>query len=310
VVSDIAHEHAPAYDDRLNVFEEAPMLEQVDRVQIAVSDLDAAAATFGEVFQAEHVLDDDLRCAGARRRVMHAGRSEFELLAPSGDGLVREHLTQWGEGLFAAGFSTHDVPALRARLRDRGIAFGEEGEQLFIAPDQTPGLRIVISPDVDRPMVGLVRYLYEVTNLIDDHERAAAFYADTFGLDASRFSPITSKQYGYTGQLTLFNPPDRLSRIELSQITDWDRPMGRFMKRRGGETLYMCFIEAEEIEAIVERASKRDMRFVGHDRDGGFTEGLFFHPSTLHGVLMGVSRTNVAWTWSGRPELSPVARSH
>ena len=65
-----------------------------------------------------------------------------------------------------------------------------------------------------------------------------------------------------------------------------------------------------ELRAIVERARKRDMKFVGHDRDGGFTEGLFFHPSTLHGVLMGVSRTNVAWTWSGRPELSPIARAH
>jgi hypothetical protein len=274
-----------------------------------VRDLDAAAETFREVFEAEHVRDDDLRIAGARRRVMHAGRSEFELLAPSGEGPVRDYLDAWGEGLFAAGFSTADMNGMRSRLKGRNIAYDAEGDQLFIAPDQTAGLRIVISPDVVRRPVGLVGYLYEVTNLIDDHEAAARFYADTFDLDPTRFSPITSKQYGYTGQLTLFNPPDRLSRIELSQITDWERPMGRFMKRRGGETLYMCFIEAEEIEAIVERAKKRGMRFVGHDRDGGFSEGLFFHPSTLHGVLMGVSRTNVAWTWSGRPELAPV-RAH
>jgi catechol 2,3-dioxygenase-like lactoylglutathione lyase family enzyme len=282
------------------------MLEHVDRVQIAVSDLDRAAETFREVFAAEHVRDDELRIAGAKRRVMHAGRSEFELLAAAGDGPVRRYLDAWGEGLFAAGFSARDVPALAERLRQRSIVFTQEGDQLFIEPNQTPGLRIVISPHVDRPSVGLVGYLYEVTNLVDDHERAARFYADTFGLDATRFSPIVSRRYGYTGQLTLFNPPDRLSRIELSQITDWERPMGRFMKRRGGETLYMCFIEAEEIEAIVERAKARDMRFVGHDRDGGFSEGLFFHPSTLHGVLMGVSRTNVAWTWSGRPELAPA----
>ena len=281
------------------------MLEHVDRVQIAVRDLDAAAETFRAVFDAIHLRDDELRNAAAKRRVMQAGRSEFELLTPSGDGLVREYLDAWGEGLFAAGFSTMDVPALAHRLRTRDVSFSEEGDQLFIAPDQTPGLRIVISPYVDRAPVGLAGYLYEVTNLIDDHEAAARFYADTFGLDASKFSPITSKQYGYTGQLTLFDPPDRLSRIELSQITDPERPMGRFMTRRGGETLYMCFIEAEDIEGIVERAKKRDMRFVGHDRDGGFHEGLFFHPSTLHGVLMGVSRTNVAWIWSGRPQLAP-----
>jgi hypothetical protein len=59
------------------------MLEQVDRVQIAVHDLDRAAETFRDVFEAEHVRDDDLRTAGAQRRVMHAGRSEFELLTRS-----------------------------------------------------------------------------------------------------------------------------------------------------------------------------------------------------------------------------------
>ena len=33
--------------------------------------------------------------------------------------------------------------------------------------------------------------------------------------------------------------------------------------------------------------------------------GLYIHPSALHGILMGVSGTNVAWRWSGHPELAP-----
>jgi len=281
------------------------MLEHVDRVQLAVRDIEEATRTFEGVFDARRVRDDTVRAYGANRRVLHAGTSEFELLQPAGAGPVRNFVEQWGEGLFAAGFSTRDMDGVASRLRQRGVAFEQEGDQLLIAPDQTPGLRMVISPERDRPMTGLLRYLYEVTNLIDDHEAAARFYADTFALDPTRFSPIVSKHYGYKGQLTLFNPPDRLDRIELSQITDWDRAMGRFMKRRGGETLYMCFAEAEDVEAIVERARARDMRFVGHDRDGGFREGLFFHPATLHGMLMGISRTNVAWIWSGRPDLAP-----
>lgn len=281
------------------------MLEHVDRVQLVVRDLDQAAATFADVFDARSVRDDELRIAGAQRRVLQWGTSEIELLLPVADGPARSHLEQWGEGLFAAGFSTRDVDGVASRLRQRDLAFKTEGDQLFIGQDQTPGLRMVVSPERERSMVGLLRYLYEVTNLIDDHASAARFYAETFGLDASRFSPITSKQFGYTGQLTLFNPPERLDRIELSQITDPEKAMGRFMQRRGGQTLYMCFGEAEDVESIVERARARNMRFVGHDRDGGFREGLFFHPSTLHGMLMGVSRTNVAWIWSGRPELAP-----
>ncbi len=283
------------------------MLEHVDRVQIAVKDRAAAAQTFIDVFDGKLVKDDEVRVLGAKRRVVHAGTSEFELLEPDGVGPVQAYIQEWGEGLFAAGFSTNDVAALAARLQSKGVQFADEGGQLVIAPDQTPGLRMVISQEVVRPMIGLMRYLYEATNLINDHVAAANFYADRFGLDASRFVPIKSKQYGYDGQLTMFNPPGRLDRIELSHITDDTRPMGRFMTRRGGETLYMCYIEAEEIAPIVQRLDKRGMRYAGRDPQSPNPEGIFLHPSTLHGVLMGCSRTNLAWVWSGRPELAGVA---
>jgi catechol 2,3-dioxygenase-like lactoylglutathione lyase family enzyme len=285
------------------------MLEHVDRVQIAVTDRAAAAQTFIDVFGAEAVKDDEVRALAAKRRVVHAGTSELELLEPSGAGPVQAYLNQWGEGLFAAGFSTRNVAALAARLSAKGVAYTDEGGQLFIAPDQTPGLRMVISQEAARPMIGRMRYLYEATNLINDHEAAAAFYADRFGLDASRFHAITSKQYGYHGQLTLFNPPERLDRIELSQIDDPAKPMGRFMTRRGGETLYMCYIEAAETEPIVERLETRQMRFMGSDPGSSNPDGsMFIHPATFHGVLMGISKTNIGWLWSGRPDLAGYDR--
>ncbi len=280
------------------------MLEHVDRVQLAVRDRADAAQTFIDVFGAETVKDDEVRALGARRRVVHAGTSEFELLEPSGPGAVRDYLEQWNEGLFAAGFSTKDVAALADRLASKGVRFADEGGQLFIPPDQTPGLRMVISADTPRPMIGRMRYLYEATNLIRDHVAAAAFYADRFGLDASRFVPIESKLYGYKGQLTMFNPPERLDRIELSQVTDESKAMGRFMARRGGETLYMCYVEAAEIAPLIERLEAKGMRYAGRTPDDPNPEGIFLHPSTLHGVLMGVSRTTLAWVWSGHPELA------
>jgi hypothetical protein len=82
--------------------------------------------------------------------------------------------------------------------------------------------------------------------------------------------------------------------------------MGRFMKRRGGQTLYMCYIEAEEIAPIVRRLDAKGMRYAGRDPQSPNPEGIFIHPSTLHGMLMGCSRTNLAWVWSGRPELAGV----
>lgn len=280
------------------------MLEHVDRIQIAVTDREAATETFTDTFGAAKVREDAVRALAAKRTVLHAGTSEIELLEPDGVGPVQAYLNAWGEGLFAAGFSTHDVNALATRLQSKGVSFTSEGEQLYIAPDQTPGLRMVISPDVARPMQGIMRYIYEATNLIEDHRAAADFYADRFGLDQTRFCAIDSKAFGYTGQLTRFNPPERLDRIELSQITDPQKAMGRFMTRRGGETLYMCYWETEAIEPVIERLEKRGARF-NYDPERQKQTNMFLHPATNHGVLMGISRTNVAWSWSGEPHLAP-----
>ena len=278
------------------------MLTYVDRIQLAVHDRGKASETFRDLLSAEVAGEDGVKLLGARRTVVQAGISEFELLQPDGDGLVQQHLDQWGEGIFAAGFSSPTLSALCSRLTDHNVTWREEGEQVFIEPDQTPGMRMVLSPEKQRSPVGLISFVYEATNLIDDHDAAAAFYAETFGLDASRFSPIESGQYGYTGQLTLFDPPGRLDRIELSQITDPNGAMGRF-KGKHGQSIYMCYVETPSVGAIVERLKKRKARWAGRTDDPN-PEGIFIHPTSLHGALMGVSRTNLAWRWSGRPELA------
>src|SRR3990170_3886378 len=199
------------------IAQEAPMLTRLDRMLLAVRDREAAADTFCDILGAERVREDTSPLLGARRAVVQAGISEFELLEPAGDGPVAAQMERWGEGIFAAGFATADVQALAARLSERGIEHSEENGLLFIAAGQTPGMNTVISPDAERSPVGLIKCLYEVTNIVDDHARAAAFYAGIFGLDDSRFSPIHSERYGYTGTLTLFNPPQQLDRIELTQ---------------------------------------------------------------------------------------------
>lgn len=284
------------------------MLERVDRMQLAVRDRIAAAATFAAILGAEKVRDDEVRHLGARRAVVRSGEAEFELLEPAGEGALSQHMERWGEGIFAAGFSCPDLPALSRRLAGRGLKFTDEGGQLFIEPDQTCGMRMVISPPVQAGGSGLLSWLYEVTNIVADHDEAARFYADAFGLDASRFSPIKSEEFGYKGTLTLVDPPARLDRIEITQITEPSRAMGRFFTRRG-PSIYMCFSETPDPGEIAKRLEARKARHEARrDRRGKGSDEIdtvFVHPSALHGMLMGISRTNVAWLWSGRPELVP-----
>lgn len=281
------------------------MLNRVDRMQLAVRDRATAEETFRDLLGAQKVRDDRSDVLNAKRSVMQAGISEFELLEPAGEGPVQTHLERWGEGLLSAGFSTSDLSALCSRLSARSILWREEGEQVYIEPTQTPGMRIVLSPKADRNRVGRITWLYEVTNIVDDHHAAAAFYADAFGLDPGRFCPIESRDYGYTGQLLLFDPPNRLDRIELSQITDPALAMGRFAAKRG-QSIYMCYVETDAVAAVMERLDRREARYARR-RDEHNPEGLFIHPSSLHGVLLGVSRTDLAWLWSGRPELARAA---
>ena len=279
------------------------MLERVDRIQLAVTDAAETARAFQEILGAEPAREEPSDHLNAQRTVLTLGESEIELCAPRGVGIVRAHLEQWGPGLLTAGFSVASMAALRALLFAEGVEFTKEGEQTYLEPAETAGMRVVLSPDVGSRRLGLVSHLYEVTNtLVSPWQDAAERYTRLFGLDPSRFSPITSERFGYAGTLTLFDPPGRLDRIEISQVTRPDTAMGRWAARRG-DSLYMCYAETEDVGAIVRRLTRRGARFTPRGGDPlAERDGLWIHPSALGGLLLGISRATLAWEWSGRPE--------
>jgi hypothetical protein len=280
------------------------MIERIDRLQIVVTDRAAAAATYARILGAEVAREDRSDHLSAHRTVMALGESEIELCEPDGAGRAATALAERGEGLFAGGVATRDPDALAARLRGLGVAPALENGQLHLEGSPGFGARFVVTPLVARPRVGPVSFLYEVTiTLIGDWRAAAAWYTAMFGLDPRRFSPIESNRFGYRGTLTLFDPPARLDRIELSQVTDSKSAMGRWVVRRG-DSLYMAYVETHDLASLIERLEEAGARWTprGSSRDGE-RDGLWVHPSALHGLLLGVSRTTLAWEWSGRPEL-------
>jgi hypothetical protein len=86
-------------------------------------------------------------------------------------------------------------------------------------------------------------------------------------------------------------------------VIDSKSAMGRWVVRRG-DSLYMAYIETHDIAAIIARLDGAGARWTprGGAQEGEL-DGLWVHPSALHGLLLGVSRTTLAWEWSGRPEL-------
>jgi hypothetical protein len=276
------------------------MLKRVDRVQIAVANSNAAEGVVEGVLGGELVRRDKAAPLAAKRSTMQAGSNLIELLEPDGAGPVQDFVSKWGSGLFGVGFSVDAPDAAANHLTKCGVNFDQSAGQLYLDRGATFGMRTVISQHHERAPVGAMKWIYEVTNVVRDWKAASDRYARIFDLDATKFSPIESKQFGYKGTLTLFDPPARLDRIEIAQITDPNLAMGRFHQRRG-DSLYMFFVETDDVGALEQRLQARSSRFAAHTRDEAGLAELFIHPSAFLGVLIGVSRTEHAWTWSGDP---------
>lgn len=278
------------------------MISGIDRVQITVCDRRRTAEAWERILGAVPVREDLVESLGAERTVLRLGTSEVELLEPNGIGIVAEHVSRNRGGLFTAGLATPDLDAVRAALDARAIPWIPVNDQIYVASDwlDVPGLRLILTQEREREPSGLVSQLYEVTHLAHHYPAAARRLADVFDLDRRPFVPIRSEEYGYEGILTLFDP-DRLDRIET--ITPFDRSlaMGRYFQRRGPR-LYMAYVESDDLAAIRDRLEAYAPTDWTGSRKAPRPDNLYIHPNALDGVMIGVSRTDFAWTWSGKPE--------
>jgi hypothetical protein len=277
------------------------MITRIDRMIVTAPRRKLAAEAWQRIAGAEVVRHDRVAYVAARRTVLRVGESEIELLEPDGIGIAAQHVSRSRTAIFAVGLAVADVGAAQARLDARGIHHVRDGAQLWMSGEWTgvPALRVVVTQDERRPGAGLLRHIYEATHLYQDHRRATRRIAETFELDRKHFAPIRSEQYGYEGTLALFHP-DRLDRIESITPFDREKTMGRFFGRQG-PSLYMFYAEARDTKALRERLLEHAPKHWTGPREGT-PDNLFVHPQALHGVLLGVSRESVAWTWSGHPE--------
>ena len=151
--------------------------------------------------------------------------------------------------------------------------------------------------------MGDIDWLYEVTLLVPDEEKASARYAHLFDLDPDNFVKIDSEHYGYRGILTLFHP-DLLGRFEVITPYHLDKTMGRYFTKFG-EDFYMAYAESPNTVMLEERVKEMGL---GHTvtppgkPDDRPSDTLFLHPDALGGMMLGISRPTMGWQWSGHPE--------
>lgn len=265
------------------------MLENIDRVQLVVQDRAATAASWKALLGSEVVREDTVKALGAKRTVIGLGHAEVELLEPDGAGPVADFMAESGRGgLFAAGFSTNDIQAVRNQLASRGVSFAEEGDQIFLPPGavEGKGFRAVITPATTRPKVGIMNRLHEVSFLVDDPEKSAASLVETLGIDKN-FGATQSDVFGFEG-IHVYLTGKKDDDIETINPVDRDKAMGRFFDRRGS-SLYMAFGETDDIEGVRARAMEHAPADWTGPKEGPIGS-IFLHPKALGGVMLGVRK--------------------
>lgn len=182
----------------------------LDHVALAVSDLDTAVAGYTALLGREpNWLGGD---GGARHAWFQLPNMALDVITPHGDGafgeVIRTHLAQHGEGLWALAFTVADVEAAAPLLTRRGIKAGKPGPTRSTHDDgrkrywtttaldagATGGINILL---VDPPRDGkpwplspatgdLAAAVSELDHVVvqtPNPERALAIYGAKLGLD-------------------------------------------------------------------------------------------------------------------------------
>jgi methylmalonyl-CoA/ethylmalonyl-CoA epimerase len=103
------------------------MLDDVDHVGIAVTDLEAAVEHYREAFGIEPLHRETIEEQGVEEVLFKVGTSYIQLLRALGpDTPVGRFLDTRGEGVHHVGYRVSDIEATLDRLRARGVPLVDE----------------------------------------------------------------------------------------------------------------------------------------------------------------------------------------
>src|SRR6058998_1610879 len=103
------------------------MFERIDHIGVAVEDLDAAIALYGERLDLELVHRETVESQGVEAVLLDVGENHVELLRPlSHDTPVGKFLAKRGPGLHHVAYQTTDIEAELERLKAAGMRLIDE----------------------------------------------------------------------------------------------------------------------------------------------------------------------------------------
>jgi methylmalonyl-CoA epimerase len=125
------------------------VLGRIDHIGVAVDDLDAALALYGETLDLSLAHRETVEAQGVEAVLLDIGDGHVELLSPlSPESPVGKFLAKKGPGLHHVAYFTTDIDAELERLRAAGMRFIDEKPRVgirnsriaFLHPASTGGV--------------------------------------------------------------------------------------------------------------------------------------------------------------------------
>ena len=184
------------------------MIEKLDHLIVAVSDIDEAEKNYSKVFGTGPVWRGEHAEYGTENSLFNFNNTYFELLAVKGDGLgamlVNHALQETGEGLIGIVFGTDNLKEAHQTLLDKGFLLGDisngEGanfknnkirkwKNLFLPPELTRGIFSFLIehtegtlPIVDKFETSMINKLDHVVINTNDADGFINVYKDVFNI--------------------------------------------------------------------------------------------------------------------------------
>ena len=126
-----------------------------------------------------------------------------------------------------------------------------------------------------------IKKINHVAVVVDDMEKALAFWRDALGMDLHELLDVPAEQ----SQVAFLPLPG--SEVELVMPTTDDSGIARYLSKRGPGMHHIC-LEVDDIAGMLEQLHSKNVRLI-NEEPRTTTDGkkyAFIHPESTAGVLV------------------------
>ena len=231
------------------------MIDRLHHIGIVVHDADAALGFYRDVMGLEVAVDEIVQEQGVRGVLLPIGENEIELLQPvEPDTGVARYLETRGQTLHHLCFSTDDIRAELARVRDLGVElideeprYGLAGEIAFLHPRSMHGVLVELAQPPPDAHHADAKGFDRLSCRVADYDLAKQRWHEVVGIEERTRFDIDAAQL-VIGQL-----PIGRCLLELIAPAGPDAPLAAVIAEQGERAFAAFALEVADLEAEITR---------------------------------------------------------